>query len=115
MKKYIYKYGDKNKMKFKKLSSRIDYLKILKPETFHFLYYSFSLSTIETGKHLFEVGDPNNELILLVDGNVELYTYFDGNEFVLERLYSGSIINHRIFFMEQEAQVYCRVIRNAHV
>ena len=50
-----------------------------------------------------------------MEGTLELFTYFDGNEFVIERLYSGSILNFRNIFMDQEAQIYCRVVRTAFI
>ena len=42
------------------------------------------------------------------DGAVELYTNFEGNEFVLERLYQGSAVNFRAFFMDDFMYVYVR-------
>jgi len=37
-----------------------------------------------------------------------VYTEFEGKEFVIERLFRGSIINYRTFFMEEHGQVYLR-------
>lgn len=31
---------------------------------------------------------------------MEVYTHFENEEFVLERLYAGSAVNHRAFFMQ---------------
>ena len=45
-------------------------------------------------------GDIANELIIVGKGWVDLYTKFDGNEFVLETLGLGSIINARNCLME---------------
>ena len=47
---------------------------------------------------------------------VELYTEFEGNEFVLERLISGSIINQRVLFMEDLMYVNVRAAKEgAHI
>ena len=48
---------------------------------------------------------------------VELYTEFEGNEFVLERLPSGSIINQRVLFMEDLMYVNMRASKTlgAHI
>lgn len=48
---------------------------------------------------------------------VELYTEFEGNEFILERLPSGSIINQRVLFMEDLMYVNIRASKaeGAHI
>ena len=33
-----------------------------------------------------------NEILLIKRGILEIYTYLDGNEFILERLHDGSIL-----------------------
>jgi len=38
---------------------------------------------------------------------VEIYNYFEGKKFVLERLFKGSVINYRNLFLDDEPmQVY---------
>lgn len=49
-----------------------------------------------------------SNLIIVESGCVEAFTTFEGNEFVLDRLYSGSIINFRSFFMEDYVYVNYR-------
>lgn len=52
-------------------------------------------------------------LYLVEDGAVELYTTFEGNEFILERLYRGSALNFRAFFMDDLMYVYARCCKNS--
>ena len=42
----------------------------------------------------------SNTLYFVEDGIVEVYTRFEGSQFVLEQLHKGSAINHRAIFME---------------
>jgi len=49
---------------------------------------------------LLKPDDQANVLYFVEDGAVELYTTFEGNEFILERLYRGSALNFRAFFMD---------------
>lgn len=42
-------------------------------------------------------------MIFLIDGIVEVYSIFEESEFVHEHLYRGSIINYRLFFMNELA------------
>ena len=41
-------------------------------------------------------------------GVIEVYTEFENKEFVIERLFKGSIINYRTFFMEEQGFVSLR-------
>ena len=57
--------------------------------------------------------DDNAESMYLIeDGAVELYTTFEGNEFVIERLYRGSAVNFRAFFMDDLMYVYIKCCKN---
>jgi hypothetical protein len=40
---------------------------------------------------------------------VELYTYFEGHEFVIEKLHKGSVLNFRAFFMEDQMHVNVKI------
>ena len=48
------------------------------------------------------------ELLLIEYGVIEIFTYFEGNEFILERLYRGTVLNHRNIFMEDNNYVYAK-------
>ena len=53
-------------------------------------------------------GDDASELYFLQSGIIEVYTEFEGKEFVIERLFRGSIINYRTFFMEEFGVTFMR-------
>jgi CRP-like cAMP-binding protein len=57
--------------------------------------FSFEELIIEKGQALLRVGSNAEEILLVERGCIEVSTYFDGNKFVLDRLYPGSIINFR--------------------
>ena len=53
-------------------------------------------------------------LFFLQDGVIEIYTKTDeGHDFVLEKLFRGSIINYRVFFLKEESKVYYKFGRNS--
>ena len=52
--------------------------------------------------------DNCDQIIMIYSGTVEVYSEFEGNEFVLEKLGQGSILNHRAFFMEDLMYVNVR-------
>lgn len=39
-------------------------------------------------------------MYIVENGTVEIYTYFEGSEFVIERLGRGAVINHRMQFTD---------------
>lgn len=53
-------------------------------------------------------GEIVNFMFYIQSGVVEIFDFFDGNEFVMERLYQGSIVNFSQFFMQDFNQVYVR-------
>ena len=58
---------------------------------------------VEKGDHLWKEGDEIDELFIIFDGEVELYTTLDdGTDFVIERLTKGSILNANTFLVLQK-------------
>lgn len=60
------------------------------------------------GTELQKAGADADELFFLQNGIIEVYTEFEKKEFVIERLFKGSIINYRTFFMEDRGSVSMR-------
>ena len=52
-----------------------------------------------------------NCLYFIEEGILEIYTSFENNEFVLETLYPGSVVNHRAFFMSDQMYLNIRCSR----
>ena len=74
----------------------------------------FSLRKSFYDKHhlLQKTGDDASTLLFVLDGVVELYTEFEGMFFLLEKLFRGSAINYRTFFMEYAGKVNMRTGRS---
>ena len=49
-----------------------------------------------------------NCLYFIEEGILEIYTSFENNEFILETLYPGSVVNHRAFFMSDQMYLNIR-------
>ena len=54
-------------------------------------------------------------IYIIMYGQLEIYTEMEGNEFVIERLNKGSIINHNMFLMDDVSQVNIRASESSHV
>ena len=78
--------------------------------------YNLITKKFQKNEHLQEPGDPVTNLFFLQDGVIEIYFRTeDGNDFVIEKLFRGSIINYRVFFMKEDSKVYYKFGRNSTV
>lgn len=55
--------------------------------------------------------DPTEALYIIESGEVEIFLEISGEEFVLERLGQGSVINHRVIFLEDVMVVNIRATK----
>ena len=55
------------------------------------------------GEIIQKEGSETNGFMIVANGCVELFTTFEGNEFIIERVYVGGIINARSFLVEDPA------------
>ena len=57
-----------------------------------------------------------NTIQMLEEGVVEIFIYFEGVKFVIERLYAGSVINYRNLFLDDEpTQVYAQSLKQSYI
>mmetsp|Transcript_30927 Transcript_30927/g.47301 ORF Transcript_30927/g.47301 Transcript_30927/m.47301 type:complete len:88 (-) Transcript_30927:50-313(-) len=74
----------------------------------HDLIYNIDYKVFDEGELILKEGEPINNVLFIEFGVVEVYTEFDGHEFIIDRLYSGSIINALAYLMEDIMYVNMR-------
>lgn len=79
----------------------------------HEILYSLKSNNYKTNEILQRPGDDATKLFFLQEGQIDIYTFFEEHEFVIEKLYKGSVINYRTFFMEEDGQVYFKFSKNS--
>lgn len=62
----------------------------------------------EKGLIIFKQDELAMTMFFIESGCVELYTLLDGEEFILERLYRGSVLNHNAFLLADTIDISCR-------
>ena len=62
-------------------------------DIFNHVLYKMERQSVEANAVLINVGDDLDSVFIVQRGMLEAYTSFEGNEFVLERLPKGSVIN----------------------
>lgn len=112
LKSFLYKYNDPNKKFITNALKKIDYCNNIKKDALTEILYSFNKVTHKAGHILFKQDQNADCFTIVYEGIVEFYTYFEDSEFVLERLYPGSIYNFRAFFMEDLMYVNARCQTN---
>lgn len=112
---YVLEYNDPNKKFLTTALNKIDYFQGINELGFTEIIYNFSKSNYKKDHILFKQNQNADNLSIVWEGIVEFYTDFEGAEFVIERLYSGSLYNFRTFFMEDLMYVNVRCATNVTV
>jgi len=113
LKEGIYKYNDKAKRFLKRTLEKVEYFRDIGQDAIHDVLYGLKGAKYEPGDILQEPGDDATKLFILQSGLVEVYTSFEEYEFSLSKLFKGSILNYRTFFMENEGKVYIRFLKQS--
>ena len=113
LKDHLYKYNDKKKEFLQSLVRRVYYFnQDLDQETLHDLMHKMVPKKYDAGHVIIKEATVAGSMFFVVSGVVESYTTMEGNEFVLDRLHSGSVINHRSFFLEDINSISYRAKEN---
>jgi CRP-like cAMP-binding protein len=97
LKKHIYEYKDNYKTFMANVFSKIEILNNLSASTFHKVIYRFQEVQVESDETIMKIDDVCNHLIIVKNGELEVFVEIDQEIFVLEYLKPGSILNCRNF------------------
>ena len=70
----------------KSLVKNLSYLQNLDIDVFYEILFKMDRVFYQTGDTILKYGQQTDKLIFVVNGELEVYTECEGNEFVLERL-----------------------------
>jgi CRP-like cAMP-binding protein len=103
------RYDDDLKIFLESALKTIEYFDKVPDETINQVIFSMSFAKFDKGSKIFMVDETSGMMQIIQNGMVEIYTTMDnGVEFVIERLYRGSVINHRSFITEDKIDVNAR-------
>jgi CRP-like cAMP-binding protein len=109
LKEHIYcKYDDPLTLFCKESLERVPYFQGVGNEAIYDVMFTLKKRFCEKDEIIQMVGEDADSMFLVLNGMIELYTYFEDQIFVLERLWRGSVMNFRTFFQEYESQVNSR-------
>ena len=101
MLKKTYKYCDPKIHFMIKVLKNIEYLSKLSKETMHHMVAKMRQEFFLKDEIILKEGDNLDGFMLVANGCVELYSTFEGNEFIIERVYVGAVINSKAFLLEE--------------
>jgi len=78
---------------------KVSYLKNLDIDSFHEILFNFRQETFDKGTTLFVEKERTNRMFIVKTGIVEITVKVEGFDMAVERLYRGSVFNHRSFLM----------------
>jgi len=111
LKEHIYTvYDDPLTVFCKEAIKKVPYFKDIGDEAIYDLLFTLSKRFCKKGEIIQNVGEDATTMYIVLNGMIELYTQFEKHNFILERLWRGSVMNYRTFFQEYEAQVCTRCI-----
>mmetsp|Transcript_13817 Transcript_13817/g.9968 ORF Transcript_13817/g.9968 Transcript_13817/m.9968 type:complete len:217 (+) Transcript_13817:832-1482(+) len=102
-------YDDVLKLFFERVLNSIDYFQGLPTDILNELIFSFIPEIHEKDTVIFRADDIADRMFIVQNGMVEIFTIMDNTvNFTLERLYRGSVINHRSFLLEDKIDLGAR-------
>lgn len=106
-KEYTFKYKDELRTFIEMEANKIFYFRNLSMITKQELLYGMVRNKYEEGQHLFQQGHEIDRMIIIQSGVVELSIAYDkrvpNEEFIIERLGAGAILNHQSFVIKDIA------------
>lgn len=103
-------YDDDLKVFLRQAFTQIDYMQNLDEEVLAHIGFCMEVKKMEAEEKVFFAGEQFEQMIIVLDGALELYTEMDkGNEeFLVEVLKSGSVINAHQFLIDRNKSLSCR-------
>lgn len=105
----IYQYKDPVTTFLLEAIDKINYFQSASEKTKRDIVFSLNPVNFDKGGLIFKPGDEADAMYIVDSGVVEIYILMDkGVEFVIDRLYKGSVINHRAFLFNDVIDTYAR-------
>jgi len=77
-------------------------------DIFHEVMFNFVQETFDKGSFLFKEREISNTMFIVKNGILEIMVKIENQPLVIERLYRGSIVNHRSFLIADKSDIDCK-------
>jgi CRP-like cAMP-binding protein len=79
------------------------------------LFFKLEPIYLDPGEVLLYEGDETNQLFFIEKGKLEIYIELDGQEYIIEYLGPGSVLNYTVVFMTDPMIVNIRAIESTYI
>lgn len=111
-KEQIYAYDDEIKVFMEENLRKIDYIEGLDIDAFHEVLFNFKQETFEGGVEVAKEKEVVKSMYIVKNGVLEVRVKVDQIDICIERLFRGSILNHRAFLVGDVSDVKARCFQN---
>jgi CRP-like cAMP-binding protein len=108
LRKQIYEYDDDLKLFKEYYIRQVPYFKYMSTEIIHHIIFSFKTETFEKGHKLITEEDLTDKLIVVQYGVIDIEAVIDDQNFVIERLNKGCVLNYRNFLYKDTYKLVAR-------
>ena len=110
MRKEIVKYHDPIKCFLEINLNKLEFFKDLNSMIKSEFIHNMRKDTMDKGSYIYRDYDKSTRMYIIQSGCVEIFTDMEQSdqEFIIERLYRGSIINHNSFLMNDDMDTDAR-------
>jgi CRP-like cAMP-binding protein len=94
---------------------RIPFLSNVDDESLFDIIFALSVTSIEKDENIIVPEDKSAALMIIAEGTVDVVTSFESNEFTIDKLGHGSVLNHRNFFKKDIINVTYRCSKDCRI
>jgi len=94
---------------------RVPYLENIDEACLFDIIFALTVSSEERGAEVLGPEDKTTALMILAEGLVDVFTTFESNEFIVDKLGRGTVLNHRTFFKKDLITVSYRCSKDCRI
>ena len=85
---------------------RLDYLEKIEDEVLYDIMFNLESVAVEKENTILNDKEEMLNLTFVEQGQIDVYTKFEGSDFVIDKLYKGSAINQRVCFTQDPVMLF---------
>ena len=108
--KHVYRYKDPNKLFIMKMLKKIPFFDQITKEQLHMIMYSMKEKFLFPGEYIAKKNTTAENFTLIMSGQANVVTEFEGNDFIMAKLYAGEITHINSFILDDFVHIDVQAI-----
>lgn len=89
---------------------RLDYLEKIDDEVLYDIMFSLESVSVEKENTILNDKEEELNLTFVEEGQVDVYTKFEGSDFIIDKLFKGSAINTKVCFTQDPIMLFFKCV-----